>query len=285
MKNDKRKNQPKDLMKKKAAHLEESLREKLSELVRGLGHDVVDVSEEIIKMSKRLTRKLSKKMKNVLTPGKETSKDFIKEVKIKSKSDGQKKMKKVNKPEAAHNEKHKKNKDVTATHPKTEKVANVESNTEQKQSPFKTKKPTGSSVKKSTNREFKNQTNPKLHGPKSIATQSVKVAEKAVKKTNSTLKKAANTVSKATEKTVTAPATAKKASLRNATIGAVLKKPSTAAKKTTTTQNDQPKRKPGRPVSAVKADDPTKTDKKPVANSTTAAGKLKATPTQKKSTS
>lgn len=285
MKNDKRKNQPKDLIKKKAAHLEESLREKLSELVKSLGHDVVDVSEEIIKMSKRLTRKLSKKMKNVLTTEKEASTDFIKEVKVKSKSDGQKKKKKVNKPDVLHNEKHKKNKDVTATHSKTVKLATGESNTEQKQSASKIKKPTGSSIKESTNRESKTQTDSKPQAPKSIATHGVKIAGKAVKKTNSTLKKAANTVSKAIEKSVIAPVTAKKASLRNATIGAVLKKPSTAAKKPTTAQDGQPKRKPGRPVSAVKADHRTKTDKKPVASSTTAVVKSKATSTQKKSTS
>lgn len=66
MKNDKRKNQKKELKKKQMVQMEESLRKKLFELVKSLGHDVVDVSEELVKMSRRLSKKLSKKMKNVL---------------------------------------------------------------------------------------------------------------------------------------------------------------------------------------------------------------------------
>ncbi len=66
MKNDKRKSQQRESKKKHAVKMEESLREKLFELIKSLGHDVVGVSEELVKMSRRLSKKLSKKMKNVI---------------------------------------------------------------------------------------------------------------------------------------------------------------------------------------------------------------------------
>lgn len=105
MKSDKGKKQKKVLHKKSVAKVEESLRGKLFDLIEGLGHDVVDVSDEVYEMSKRLAKKLSKKVTNVFSKADlKDSKEKIKKVKVladslESKGDKSKKKAKKNSPQ------------------------------------------------------------------------------------------------------------------------------------------------------------------------------------------
>ncbi|MGY3052332.1 hypothetical protein ACVWYG_000522 [Pedobacter sp. UYEF25] len=285
MKNDKRKNQTKGSPKKMAAHLEESLREKLFELVRGLGHDVVDVSEEIIKMSKRLTRKLSKTMKNVLTPGGEDSTTDSTEVKATKSSNSNKKKKKGNKSEAAQKEKGKKDKQISSGNFVAQKDVAIKSNVAKSQGIPSAKNATVGSTKSSSNKlKTSPQGNQKPSGPKLNVAQKIETPIKTAKKLGSMIKNTSDTVKKTLDKKVLAPV-AKKVSRRNSTIGANAKKAIIELKKSDVAGSEPPKRKPGRPASTVKVEkneDASKVEKKIATNKSTVVRKPKAAPTSKK---
>ncbi|MET4080141.1 outer membrane murein-binding lipoprotein Lpp [Pedobacter sp. UYP30] len=293
MKNDKRKNQSKEV-KKKTTHLEESLREKLFELVRSLGHDVVDVSEEIIKMSKRLTKKLSKKMKDVLTSSDNPPADSKKVAKAKSKFTAQSKNKNK-KIEVLPKAKEKKESKVSEIKDTTSKLAKLEVKPQKMQSSSIAKKTEASSAKTPVTQKSKPKTTPKSKTVKTTGTQnaqSVKSPAKPIRKPNVASRKSPEAPTKPAQQTTAPSTTAKRGAPRNATIGATIKKPAATVKKPTTTAAATHKKMPGRPASLTKrvknmqsetVEGMVKTDK-PAATKKAAVVKPKTTPAQKKPT-
>lgn len=250
MKNDKGKHQNKNTKKKKAADLEESLREKLFELVRSLGHDVVDVSEEIVKMSKRLTKKLSKTMKNALASNKDKTSEAVEGKKSKSKNLGNKKTE--NNTNTKPNGRSKAASAVSNEKPITSDKIVLESKKAKKKITTKAKSVAPVSTSQANPQKSKTQRPDKPITSKPTVSKKPDMATKTVKLPKATIKK---------ENSISSSTVLRKASTTNPAREVASRKPtSVSPKKTTAPSNpvdvgaNEIKRKPGRPRSTAKSD-------------------------------